>query len=115
MPAAEQMANVAELFTSIDFWRLRPAPQALAEQPGTDAPRRFISAAASERRDLLVVYTPEAQTIEINAPAMPRERATWTNPRTGARTNASGVRSGLVVRFDPPGEGDWILIAGRGR
>jgi hypothetical protein len=35
MPAAEQMAHVAEIFTSIDFWRLRPAPQVLAEQPGS--------------------------------------------------------------------------------
>jgi hypothetical protein len=114
MPAAEQMAHVAEIFTSIDYWRLRPAPQVLAEQPGTAMPRRFISASASETHDLLVIYTPEAQPITINAATMPRGRATWSNPRTGARTNASGVRSGEIVRFDPPGEGDWVLVIKRG-
>ena len=48
------------LFTSIDFWRLRPAPDPLARQPGTTAPTQFVAAAASESRDLLVAYTPEA-------------------------------------------------------
>ena len=50
MPGAEQMAHVASLFTSIDYWRLRPAPQALASQPGAGVAtaRRFIAAAASE-------------------------------------------------------------------
>ena len=71
MPGAEQMAHVAALFTSIDYWRLRPAPQALASQPGGGtgpgsgpaAARRFIAAAASDTNDLLVVYTPEDRII----------------------------------------------------
>ncbi len=40
MPGAEQMAHVASLFTSIDYWRLRPAPQALAAQPGAGVAER---------------------------------------------------------------------------
>ncbi len=113
MPAAEQMAHVAGIVTSIDYWRLRPAPQVLAEQPGAISPKRFIAAAASDRGDLVVVYTPEAQTIAINVAAMPSGPARWTNPRTGARSNARGVRSDSIVRFDPPGEGDWVLVVGR--
>ncbi len=74
MPGAEQMAHVAGLFTSIDFWRLRPAPDALAEQPGTSAPARFVAIAASPERDLLVAYTPESGAIALNAPALPAGR-----------------------------------------
>lgn len=110
MPAAEQMAHVASLFTSIDYWRLRPAPDVLAEQPGRDAAARFIAAAASDKRDLLVVYTPEVRTIAMKSEAVPRGRATWHNPRTGERTNARGVRDGMTTRFDAPGEGDWLLL-----
>jgi hypothetical protein len=110
MPAAEQMAHVASLFNSIDFWRLRPAPDALAEQPGREAAARFIAAAASEKGDLLVVYTPEARTLPLQRNALPRGRATWHNPRTGERASASGRREGAIVRFETPAEGDWVLV-----
>ena len=104
------MAHLAALFTSIDFWRLRPAPAILAEQPGTGAPARFIAAAASEARDLAVMYSPEAQAITVKAASMPRGRSTWFNPRSGARTPAKGIRAETAVRFDPPAEGDWVLL-----
>lgn len=110
MPGAEQMAHVASLFTSIEFWRLRPAPDALAEQPGKEATARFIAAAASEARDLLVVYTPEVRSVVIKSNALPRGRATWHNPRTGERTTARPAREGTVVRFESPAEGDWVLV-----
>jgi hypothetical protein len=110
MPAAEQMAHVADVFTSIDFWRLRPAPDALAQQPGTETANRFITAAASEAGDLLVAYTPEAQAIALNTNKVPRGQARWGDPRTGARRTAKGVGSGPVVRFEPPGDGDWLLV-----
>ena len=112
MPGAEQMAHVAALFTSVDFWRLRPAPEALAEQPGAQTPARFVMAAASEARDLLVAYTPEAQPLTFAPAAAPASAKTeWWNPRTGQRTSASGERSGTAVRFTPPGDGDWVLVA----
>lgn len=113
MPGAEQMAHVAAFFASIDFWRLRPAPEVLAEQPGSEAPARFIAAAAAGKGDLLVVYTPEAGTIALNADSTPRGRATWHDPRTGARTPAKGARSGSAIRFNTPSEGDWVLLVTR--
>ena len=113
MPGAEQMAHVASLFTSIDFWRLRPAQHVLAEQPGTETATRFIMAAATPKGDLLVAYTPEGPTIVFKAAGVPRGRATWHNPRTGERTTASALRTEDVVRFDAPGAGDWVLVVGR--
>ena len=110
MPGAEQMAHVAALFTSIDFWRLRPAQEVLAEQPGTESAARFIMAAASDTRDLLVVYTPEVPAIVLRTDAIPRGRAVWHNPRTGERTAARGTPSGPLTRFEAPGEGDWALV-----
>jgi hypothetical protein len=110
MPGAEQMAHVASLFTSIDFWKLRPSPGLLAEQPGTESAALFISAAASTDRDLAVIYTPEPRSIALNAPGLPKGVPTWHDPRTGARTRATGVRSGSVMRFETPAAGDWVLV-----
>lgn len=110
MPAAEQMAHVASLFTSIDYWRLRPAPDAVADQPGSGVAARFIAAAASEKGDLLVVYTPEVRTIALKREAVPRGRAAWYNPRTGERTNARALRESARVRFETPADGDWVLV-----
>ena len=114
MPAAEQMAHVAALFTSIDFWRLRPAQDVLAEQPGSETASRQIMAAASAERDLLVIYTPEVRTIVVRTEALPHGRVEWHNPRTGARTTARGTRAGAVTRFEAPGDGDWVLLVGQG-
>ena len=113
MPGAEQMAHVASLFTSIDFWRLRPAPDAIASQPGSMTPADFIAASASETRELLVAYSPGPRTIELRASMVPKGPSTWHNPRTGARTKAAGVHADAVVRFDTPAEGDWALVIGR--
>jgi hypothetical protein len=113
MPGAEQMAHVARLFTSIRFWRLRPAPALLAVQPGVDAPRRFIAAAASPDRDLVVVYSPEDRVISLVANRMPRGRAQWYDPRNGTRTPAVGVRAGPSIRFETPADGDWVLVIKR--
>jgi hypothetical protein len=110
MPAAEQMSHVASLFTSIDFWRLRPAGDVLAEQPGNETAARFIAAAASERRDLLVAYTPEARTVALKRSAVPQGQAAWYNPRTGDRTAARALRDEAIVRFETPSEGDWVLL-----
>ncbi|MGH9161824.1 MAG: DUF4038 domain-containing protein [Vicinamibacteraceae bacterium] len=113
MPGGQQMAHVAALFTSIDFWRLRPAPEALADQPGANHPARFIAAAAAGK-DLLVCYTPERRAIRVKSGALPDGSAVWVDPRGGARSSARGVRAGAAVRFEPPGEGDWILVARAG-
>jgi hypothetical protein len=66
--------------------------------------------AASERRDLLVAYTPEVRAIALKVDGLLPGRAAWHDPRTGRRTAATGVRSGAVTRFKAPGEGDWVLV-----
>jgi hypothetical protein len=114
MAGAEQMRHVADLFTTIDFWRLRPAPEALAGQPGTATPARFIAVSRSAERDLLVAYTPEERTIAFRASSLPAGPAAWVNPRSGARHAATGQPSADIVRFETPAEGDWILLVGGG-
>lgn len=110
MPGARQMRHVADLFSSIAFWRLRPAQEALLNQPGVRDVDRFIAVAATPDRDLLVAYTPQSTTLAFHTDELPRGVATWINPGSGDRTPASAVDATTIQRFEPPGDGDWVLI-----
>jgi hypothetical protein len=111
MPGAKEMAHLSEFFQSIDFGRLRPAPVAIVNQPGNQAPGRFVAAAKSDKRDLLVIYAPEDRTIEVKLDLMPESpNVTWVNPRTGERSPAVAVVTTSTCQFPTPAEGDWILF-----
>lgn len=115
MPGAEQMAHLAALFTSIDFTALRPAPEALVEQPGAARPAACIAVATAPSAGVLVAYTPERAAIALRRTAVPTGRAVWVNPRTGEREAAQATTEGDVVRFAPTGDEDWILMIGGNR
>jgi hypothetical protein len=117
MPGAEQMAHLASFFNAIDFWRLRPANEILAVQPGAESPRKHIAAAKSERGDLIVLYAPEAKNVDLFHTALPIGfSASWFNPRTGKPEPVIAVVNDRVIQFATPDEGDWVLlITGRAK
>jgi hypothetical protein len=111
MPAAEQMAHLSDIFTGIDFHRLRPAPSIIVNNPGKDAPARHVAAAKSDQRDLCVIYVPEDRTVEVKLDGMPASpNITWVSPRTGERHPAVGVVTASTCQFPTPAEGDWVLL-----
>jgi hypothetical protein len=116
MPAAEQMAHVVSLFTALEFWRLRPWPELLAGQPGTEAPGRHIAAARTERGDLAVVYVPEDRSVSLLKSALPHEfKAQWFDPRSGQESAAPADARGGALSFATPAEGDWVLLLRAGK
>jgi hypothetical protein len=111
MPGAEQMTNLYSFFTAMDFWRLRPMPEAVANNPGAQNARRFIAAARTEKKDLLLVYVPEDRTVEVMLDALPPSpEVRWWNPRTGERSPAVAVVTERTCQFPTPAEGDWMLV-----
>jgi hypothetical protein len=110
-PAASQMTNLYPFFTGMDFWRLRPQPQALAGNPGAQSARKFIAAAGSEKKDLLIIYVPEDRAVNVAIPEMPAApEIRWWNPRTGETNPCVGVVTETTCQFPTPAEGDWILF-----
>jgi hypothetical protein len=107
-PGSVQMQYMAELFRPLPWWRLRPAPDLLAEQPGAKDPARFISAALSEDNDAAVLYLPLGGTVRLRSGALPAvlSKAEWFDPRTGERRPAEGA--GAV--YQAPSQEDWLLI-----
>lgn len=112
MPGATGMRHVVDLFTSIEFWRLRPAQELLVEQPGAADASQFISVSASPERDLLVAYTPAASVVSLRVDAIAEGSQTfWVNPRTGERTPATATVQRKTMQFTAPGDEDWVLVA----
>jgi hypothetical protein len=111
LPAATQMRYLIQFFESLDFQRLRPEPQVLARQPGTEAMARFISATQTPDKTLTVLYTPMDRTVSVNTAALlPSVAGEWFNPRTGMRCLATGKSAGDTLEFSTPEDGDWLLV-----
>lgn len=111
MPGAEQMRHVVDTFTAIEFWRLRPRPEVLLDQPGVADPAAFVAVSGSVEGDLFVAYTPKSQSLTFHADALPRDAAaTWVDPRTGRRSRATAIDRKTLLRFEPPADGDWLLV-----
>lgn len=105
------VAHLNGLFDDLDFWRLRPMPQAVVGQPGVSAPRRHIAAAGTERKDLLLAYVPEDRALEIAGFALPASPvAVWFNPRTGETSPARFALDGSTAKLVTPAAGDWLLV-----
>ena len=110
MAGAEQMTFLADFFSTNQFQNLRPAPEAVVNNPGNQSPRKYIAAARSEKKDMTIVYVPEERTIEVLMTALPPSpEIRWFNPRTGETSAAVAVITDTTAQFPTPGEGDWIL------
>jgi hypothetical protein len=111
MPGAEQMKYLHDFFATNDFWRLRPASMFVVNQPGNEKPSRFVAAARTDAKDIMIVYVPEDRTIEIKLDSLPPSPdVTWVNPRTGENSPAVAVVTTTTCQFPTPGEGDWLLL-----
>jgi hypothetical protein len=111
LPGAEQIKPLSEFLHSIDWWRLRPTPMFVVNQPGNEKPERYVAAARTDEKDLMIVYIPEDRTIEIKLNALPPSpNISWVNPRNGKTSPAVAVVTTDTCQFPTPEEGDWILL-----
>lgn len=111
MPGAQQMAHLYTFFTTHDFWRLRPTPVFVVNNPGKDTPAKYVAAARTDQKDLMVVYVPVDRTIEIKLNALPPSpNISWFNPRNGETSPAVAVVTTDTCQFPTPEEGDWLLV-----
>lgn len=103
-PGAQSMSVLRRIMARLEWWRLRPAIELLAVQPGETEPRQWIAAAATADRDLAVLYLPTGGEVRLNTGGT--LHAEWVDPRTGAATDAGAVTASMTA---PDGQ-DWLLI-----
>lgn len=109
--AARQLVHLHQFFTSIEWWRLIPAPDMIAVQPFKTDKSRYAVASRAENGDLAVLYIPDAPVLELDTRSLAANlQMDWFNVRTGERMTASTMIQRVVnLRIAPPGDGDWIL------
>lgn len=109
LPGSAQIRHVKSLFESFEWWRLRPAQELLAAQPGATDPRCHIAAAQADDGTWALAYLPCGGPIRLRDEAVKRLRqARWYDPRTGAWRDAQPA-----AEMTAPGENDWVLHLGR--
>ena len=116
MPGAKQLGRLAELLSSVDFWRLRPDAGLLATPSSGQSNGSSICPAASESKDLSLVYVANQRMLELSLDAMPRSPSvTWFNPRQGGTSPAVAVVVQSKCQFPTPDPQDWVLLIKAGK
>ena len=105
-PGARSMTIARHYFESGDWWRLRPAQDLLADQPGASDVRAYVTAGRTAAGDWTVVYLPIGQTVRLEPGATDGASARWFNPRNGHWLAAEPAGDGA---FKAPDASDWVL------
>jgi hypothetical protein len=110
LPGSDDMARLADCFTAVRWWTLRPDPDLLSQEPPNGR------ASASRSGDLAVVYVPEHRDVVVRLDQVRHDlQWHWFDPRTGGRTLTEPDGS---WGFTPPepsdATSDWLLIGQQG-
>ena len=109
-PGSYDVERLAALFTSFDWWRLKPDSSILVSQPGDQDVFHYVSAAVTDERDLAVVYLPIGGDLCVRPASLPRQ-GFWFDPRTSVRASVKIPSDG---RLRSPDTNDWLLVLQRG-
>jgi hypothetical protein len=116
LPGAKQLGILAGVFKTIDFGRLRPAPELVVNPSGSQSSGHYASASITEFGDLALVYLPEGGDVELHRkPLQLAPKAAWINARTGERSTVSMTTDSDTCKFSAPGAGDWFLLIQSGK
>ena len=111
LPGSTDMAHLMTLFSSLQWWTLRPDPGLIAHQPGDEGPSAFVAAAKAENKEWALLYFPVGETVtlepdQLEGPLLVR----WFNPRSGEWSGALPLTSRSLT---PPDTEDWVAWIGR--
>jgi hypothetical protein len=105
---AVSVIHLKSYFDSIKWWHLRPAPELLSTQPGTDDPARFITVSRANDGSYAVAYLPTGGAISLRTQQWQPSSCCWYNPRTGQWLDKMEFAPSLTT---PDGQ-DWVLWIG---
>lgn len=113
LPGAQQMKHIKKLFTTIPWQQLQNNQTVILSEnnPG----QKFMMAATSVTKDIMLVYTPEGEKIKVDLTCLKPEKllAYWYNPRSGESKLAGEFTNTEKPELTPwsHGEGsDFILV-----
>jgi hypothetical protein len=111
LPGSTDMKYLHELFSSLQWWTLRPDPVLIVTQPGDQDAALFVAAARDENKNWALLYFPVGQTIILRHDELTPTFVRWFNPRSGKWTAAAHL-SGGTLSITPPDNQDWVAWIG---
>jgi len=106
-----QMSYLKKAFEIGDWWRLRPAPELIINQPGDRDIQKFIAVSSTDNRDFTLVYIPVSMPFKLKLKTFPKKlKGIWFDPRTGEYSTQFSVEGDGEKTFTPPKEGDWVMV-----
>lgn len=113
-PGAESLRHLRDLFESMAWQQLEPDRENFFAKAGSGKPASndLAVTAVAKDRSFAATYFPSRRRIFYDLTVLtPHEvRVIWFNPRTGERTLEGRMGKGSNFDFEPPGEGDWVLL-----
>lgn len=114
LPGANSLKHLRALLESRPWWKLLPDVQNVVaiEGRGAFATNDYAVTALADDGSFAFSYLPTKRTLTLDLTKLSGERvaATWFNPRTGESTRIGEFTDKKRRAFDPPGEGDWVLV-----
>ena len=109
-PGSTSLKHMKALFDSLEWWRLCPAQDLLAEQPGASDSSRFVAAAKAEDDTWAMLYAPVGGKIAVRTESLAKPLvARWFNPREGTWIGELAVTDGTQT-FQTPDSEDWVFV-----
>lgn len=113
LDGSHQIGYLANFVRSLEWWRYRPCPELLIEQPGDAQYNHFIAVAKTDNHDSFLAYLPVKSTVRLRNPLDLRYAGEWFNPITNERSTAVVEHRGHVISATSPTEQDFVLLLRR--
>lgn len=114
LPGANSLKHLRTLLESRPWWKLVPdvQNQVAVEGRGAFATNDYAVTALAEDGSFALSYLPSKRTLTLDLARLSGERlvAMWFNPRTGESTRIGEFTDKKRRTFEPPGDGDWVLV-----
>lgn len=114
LPGSMQLGYLAAFFKSIDWWKLKPAPDLLVKQSGDSVIANFVSVSRTDDRQTIVAYIPAPRLLELYNPNGYQYDAKWFDPVANKTSNAIiSYDNGILRVGRPPADHDFLLVLRR--
>jgi hypothetical protein len=113
LPGSVQVGYLSAVFQTLEWWKLKPAPELLQEQPGKNQAKKFISVSRSDDRATIVVYVPAPDDFSIYT-GEERYEGQWFDAVTGKTGKASLTHKDRILSIArPSAANDHLLVLKR--
>ena len=115
LPAASSLRHLRALLESRPWWKLVPDTNNIVavEGRGLYGTNDYAVTACADDGSFALSYLPTKRTLTLDLAQLSGGRvvAAWFNPRTGESTPIGEFTDKKRRAFEPPSEGDWVLVA----